>query len=241
VGGVLIYLFRRAGFRLKDALDVGAITPGPIKAVEVRAMLITLGTALLWFTDFAHGLHPSVPALMALTIILMPRIGVLTWREFERDLGWSNFFVIATSLSLAHGLIASGAAAWFADTLVGGVRALSSSPTTMLLVLAGASAIVRLAMPNISGYLAFVIPVAMSTGKALGLNPLVCGMTAVVVGDSVVYYAAQSPSSVFILQRAGLSGPKVFRFGVIMTVVAIGTLFTLVLPYWKLVGEGLVQ
>ena len=27
--------------------------------------------------------------------------------------------------------------------------------------------------------------------------------------------------------------------GVVMTVVAIGVLFTIVLPYWSLVGEGL--
>ena len=32
----------------------------------------------------------------------MPRIGVLTWKEFERDIGWTNFFVLASSLSLAR-------------------------------------------------------------------------------------------------------------------------------------------
>jgi di/tricarboxylate transporter len=177
--------------------------------------------------------------LIALTIILLPGIGLLSWRDFEQNVGWSNFFVIATSLSLAQALVASGAAAWFAETLVGGVGGLRNSPLLLLLALAGASSIVRLMMPNISGYLAFLIPVAMSTGQSLGLNPLVCGLTVVVVGDAVVYYPAGSTGSIVIFHRAGINAQEVFRFGLIMTAIAIAVVF-LVLPYWNLVGEGLV-
>ena len=240
VGGALLYFYYRAGFKVEDALDLGGLSSGPIKPAEVRAGVITLGTALLWFTDFAHGLPPAVPALIALTVILMPRIGVLSWREFEQDLGWSNFFVIATSLSLAHAVVASGAAAWFSQTLVGSVAALGSSPLLQLLALAGVAALVRMAVPNIAGYLALVIPIAMPTGASLGLNPLVCGMAVVVVGDSVIYYSAQSTSGVFIFQRANLSAPLVFAFGLVMTLVAVGVLFGIVLPYWDLVGQPLV-
>ena len=98
----------------------------------------------------------------------------------------------------------------------------------------------RGALPNITGYLAFTIPVAMSTGASLGLNPLVCGMAVVLVGDSVVYYPAGSASSVFIFQRSQITAPEVFRIGVLMTLVAIGVLFAVAVPYWGLVGEPLV-
>ena len=109
--------------------------------------------------------------------------------------------------------------------LVGGVAAVGNSPLLLLLAFATSSAVVRLAMPNIAGYLAFTIPVAMSTGAGLGLNPLVCGLAVVIVGDSVVYYPAGAASSVFIFQRAGLRASEVFWFGVVMTLVAIGVLF----------------
>jgi len=239
VGGVVVYLKYRSGFRLENVIDVGSMATGPLRLPEIKAALIALGTALLWFTDFAHGLAPTVPALIAMAVILLPGFGLLTWEDLERDLGWSNFFVIATSLSLANAIIASGAAAWFADTMVGSVEGLQSSPTLVLLAIAGASAVVRMLMPNISGYLAFIVPVAMSTGASLGLNPLVVGLSVVIVGDSVVYYPAGSAGSVFIFQRANLKSPEVFRLGLIMTGVAIAVLFAIVLPYWSLVGEGL--
>ena len=239
VGGLLLYFLYRRGFDLPIMTEPEDMTARPIKPVEIKAGLITLGTALLWFTDFAHGLQPVVPALIALSLILIPRFGVLQLDDFFRNVGWINFFVIATSLSLAHALVTSGAAAWLSDTLVGGIEGLRGSSLLVLLALAGASAAVRLVVPNITGYLALVIPIAMSTGESLGLNPLVCGMAAVVVGDAVVFYPAQSPSSVFIFTRANLSGYEVFRVGVMMTLAAIAILFAIVVPYWNLVGESL--
>ena len=176
--------------------------------MEIKAAVIVIVTALMWFTDFAHGLHPAVPALIALTVILTPRLGILSWPYFEQNLGWTNFFVIATSLSLANALVTSGAAAWFSQTLVSGATQFQSQPLLVLLALCICFALVRVLLPNIAGYLALAIPVAMATGESLGLNPLVCGMASVVVGDSVVYYAAGGTSGVFIFNRAKIPNPR---------------------------------
>ncbi|MXX52636.1 MAG: hypothetical protein F4Z35_01390, partial [Dehalococcoidia bacterium] len=166
--------------------------------------------------------------------------GVLNWRDLEQGLGWGNFVVIASTLSLAHALVVSGAAGWFSSSLVGWIGGLSDNPTLFLLALCCCAALVRAMLPNIAGYLALVIPVAMAAGEAVGLNPLVCGMAIVVIGDTPVYYPAGSTSGVFIFERAAVKASEVIRFGLIMTVVALGVVF-LTLPYWNLVGEPLVR
>ena len=239
IGGAILFLMYRSGFSSDGPRGSASLSLGPITLPEKKAAVIALCTALLWFTDFAHGLPPAVPAFIAMTVILIPGLGLLSWREFEQGLGWSNFFVIASSLSLAHALATSGAAGWFAQMLVGAVAGIGSYPLLLLLALGMASAVVRLMMPNISGYLAFMIPVAMSTGQSLGLNPLVCGLAVVVVGDALVYYPAGATASVFIYQRANIGAPEVFRFGLVMTLVAITVLMLIVLPYWSWLGEGL--
>lgn len=239
VGGAALLLFYRSGFRQEGIAGTVPTAAGRVSGVEMRAGAIVLLTALLWFTDFAHGLHPAVPALIALCLILLPGWGILTWREFERNVGWTNFFVIATSLSLSHALVSTGAAAWFSETLVGGVATVAGQPQLALLALCICFAVVRMLSPNIAGYLALVIPVAMSTGESLGLNPLVCGMAAVVVGDSAVYYGAGGTSAVFVFQRADIPNPEIFRFGITMTVIAIAVLLLLVVPYWSRLGQPL--
>lgn len=241
VGGALLFLLYRQGFRLDVSQVSVELNTGPVNSVEYRAGIIVLATALLWFTDFAHGMHPAVPALIALVLILLPRVGLLTWQDFERNLGWTNFFVIATSLSLAHTLVVTGAAGWFSETLVGGATQVQDRPLLLLLALSGCAAVVRLLMPNIAGYLSFVIPVAMASGEALGLNPLVCGMAVVVVGDSLVYYSAAGTASVFIFLQANIRNPEIFRWALVMTAVSIAVLFLVAVPYWSMLGEPLTR
>ena len=171
IGGFLLFLIYRSGFRIEIPADAAQLTIGPTTPVEYRAGIIVFGTALLWFTDFAHGLHPAVPALIAMTVILLPRAGILTWQTFERNLGWTNFFVIATSLSLAHTLVTTGAAEWISETLVGGATQVQDRPLLVLLVLCGFASVIRLVMPNIAGYLALIIPIAMASGERWGSTP----------------------------------------------------------------------
>lgn len=239
VGGFLAFVIYRSGFRIEVPREAAQLTVGRTSAVEYRAGAIVMITALLWFTDFAHGLHPAVPALIAMTLILLPKVGILDWQTFERNLGWSNFFVIATSLSLAHTLVTTGAAAWISETLVGGTTLVQDRPLMVLAVLCVFAAFIRLLMPNIAGYLALIIPIAMASGGALGLNPLVCGMAVVVVGDSLVYYSAAGTASIFIFQMANIRNPEIFRFALVMTAVSILVVFLIAVPFWNLVGHPL--
>lgn len=240
VGGAFVFVIYRRGFRIEVPTDTAQLTVGRASAMEYRAGAIVMVTALLWFTDFAHGLHPVVPALIAMTLILTPKIGILDWQTFERNLGWTNFFVIATSLSLAHTLVTTGAAAWISEVLVGSTTLVQDRPLMVLGVLCVFAAFIRLLMPNIAGYLAMIIPIAMASGGALGLNPLVCGMAVVVVGDSLVYYSAAGTASVFIFNMARIRNPEIFRFALVMTVVSILVVFLIAVPFWNLVGHPLV-
>jgi anion transporter len=238
IGAGLIYWQYRAGFRGQLPL----VTPGarsPLSPREIRTLLIVGGAAALWLTDGFHHWHPVVPALIAWTCLLAPGIGVLTWNEFEQGLGWANLFVIASSLSLAHALIASGASAWVAAHLARDAPVLATSPLLVVAVLLVVAAVLRALIPNITGFLATTIPLAMSVGTATGVNPLVCGLAVTIAGDAVLYYPAQSASSLVVYQRGHLTAPEILRFGVWMTLLAALVVLAVALPYWIAIGVPL--
>jgi anion transporter len=228
----LIYFLHRGSF--STPLPIAPPTdPVPFSGIERRTALITVGAALLWLTDALHHWHPAIPALLAWVCLLAPGLGVLTWSDFERHLGWANFFVLASSLSLAQALMHSGAGAWMAGLLV------HSTPALIIVALLLATAPVRLLIPNITGFLALTIPMAMSIGQAAGLNPIICGLVVMIAGDAVLYYPAQSASSLVVYERGHLTAPEIFRFGVWMTLVAYVVVLAVALPYWAIVGEPL--
>jgi len=206
----------------------------------VRA-LITGGAGLLWLTDAFHHLHPTLPALIAWICFLAPGIGVLTWRQFEQEVGWTNFFVIGASLSLAQGLARSGASDWLAGGVVGAAHGVAESPLMVVVVLLLSSSVVRLMIPNITGFLATTIPVAMSVGTAAGLNPVLCGLIVTIAGDAVLYYPAQSASSLVVYERGHLGAGEIFRFGILMTALGAVVVLAVALPYWAVIGEPLTR
>lgn len=240
LGAALIYVQYRRGF--DGALPVLAPRDRvPLSPVELRTALITGAASALWLTDALHHWHPALPALLAWVCLLAPGIGVLSWSDFERGFGWANFFVIASSLSLAHALIRSGAGAWLATLVVQASPAFTRSPLLVVTALLVAAAALRLVIPNITGFLATTIPVAMSIGAATGLNPVVCALAVTVAGDAVLYYPAQSASSLVVYERGHLTAPEIFRFGVWMTLLAALVVLGVALPWWALVGEPLTR
>ena len=238
VSAALIYVLHRQGFR--SALAPLPATPrAPMSATELRTAAITAGASVLWLTDAIHHWNPALPALIAWAFLLAPGIGVLDWREFEEGVGWSNLFVIAASLSLARALSVSGAAAWLARTLL--PSGADTPALTIVLALLVASSAIRFLVPNITGFLGVTIPVAMSLGANAGLNPILCGLIVTIAGDAVLYYPAQSASSLVVYQRGHLTAAEILRFGIWMTLLAFLVVLGVALPYWSLVGDPLVR
>jgi di/tricarboxylate transporter len=108
-------------------------------------------------------------------------------------------------------------------------------------VLLAASSVVRLVIPNITGFLATTIPVAMAVGTASGLNPVICELIVTIAGDAVLYCPAQSASSLVVYERGHLTAGEIFRFGLLMTALAALVVLAVALPYWALVGEPLAR
>ncbi len=240
LGALVTWGLYRRGF--SRTLPAATLEPaGPWTAREARALAVVLGASLLWLTDAVHQLDPALPALLALVALLTPGIGSLKWSDLDRGVGWANFFVIGASISLAHALGESGAAVWLARGLVGALPGVSSHPVaTIALLMLGATAL-RVLVPNISGFLALGLPVAMSVGREAGLNPLVCALVVMMTGDAVLYYPVQSASSLVIYERGHVSAGEVLRFGLWMTVVAYVTILFVALPFWTLLGQGLAR
>lgn len=238
VGAVLIYLLHRKGFN-SPLPSVPQRTPRPFSGKEKRTLVITVGASLLWLTDAWHQWNPALPAVLAWICLMMPGVGVLTWRDFERNFGWANFFVLASSLSLARALSSSGASDWIAETLIRSSPAFSEQPVLVLVLLLLIAAPVRLLIPNITGFLATTIPIALSIGAITGTNPVVCGLAVMIAGDAVLYYPAQSASSLVVYERGHLTATEIFRFGLWMTFVAYLAVLLVALPYWTAIGEPL--
>ncbi len=234
IGSASLYFWYMRGENIQLSLPEDENIP--MNRGEIRTGLIVLMASALWLSDAVHGLHPAVPAMMAWALLLTPGIGVLEWSDFESRFSWATFFTLGTSLSLGWTLAHTGAAKWLALNLLSLAPAVAGRPYFLLAVILAVSVPVRILVPNITGYLAITIPIAIEIGQGGGLNPMVCALGVLLMGDSILFYPAQSPSSIAVYERGHLTAGEIFRFGVFMTGVAYVTTLTTTLLWWRIVG-----
>ena len=220
--------------------DAERLTAEPLSTAEIKTLGILALTALLWLTDAWHHLSPALPALMAAIVLLVPRIGTLTWKQFESKLSWGLILTVGASMSLARSMIDTGAASWLGALFVDRLTSLSIAPVAIIVLLVIAVALVHLAITNLAACMALLIPIAVTIAEAAHLNPLVCGLVVTIAVDAIILYPVQTAANLLAYEAGYFPTADVRRLGLGMLVLTIAVTL-LVLPYWSLLGLPLVQ
>jgi anion transporter len=207
-------------------------TSQPFSAVELKTLAVLAATLALWLTDRFHRLSPAVPALIGAAALLMPRIGVLSWKSFESRLSWGIILSIGAALSLAAAMTRSGAAAFVSQLVVSHLAGLANEPTFLVIGLIVAVALVHLAITNLAACIALLIPVAATIAERAALNPLVCGLIVTIVVDAVILYPVQTATNLLAYESGYYSAADVRRLGIAMLVLTV-IVILLVIPYWS--------
>ena len=212
----------------------------PLSPAEIKTLVVLALTAILWLTDAWHHLSPAIPALMAAIVLLAPRIGALSWKQFEAKLSWGLILTVGASMSLARSMIETGAASWLGSLFVTQLTALAVAPPVVIVLIVVAVALVHLAITNLAACMALLIPIAVTIAEAAHLNPLVCGLVVTIAVDAIILYPVQTAANLLAYEAGYFHTADVRRLGLGMLLLTI-VVALLVLPYWSLLALPLTQ
>jgi citrate:succinate antiporter len=207
----------------------------PCTAIEIKTLAVLAGTLALWLTDRFHHLSPAIPALIGAAVLLLPKIGVLSWKTFEAKLSWGIILSIGAALSLAAAMTKTGAAAFVSQSVVSHLAGLADRPTLLVIGLILAVALIHLAITNLAACIALLIPVAATIAERAALNPIVCGLIVTIVVDAVILYPIQTATNLLAYETGYYGAADVRRLGIGMLVLTM-VVILLTIPYWGLLG-----
>lgn len=211
----------------------------PFTAVEIKTLAVLAATLALWLTDWFHHLSPAVPALIGATVLLMPRVGVLSWKTFESNLSWGIILSIGAALSLAAAMTKSGAAAFLSQWVVRHLAGVTDQPTLLIVGLIVAVALVHLAITNLAACIALLIPVAATIAERAALNPIVCGLIVTIVVDAVILYPIQTATNLLAYETGYYGAADVRRLGIGMLLLTL-VVILITIPNWGLLDLPLI-
>ena len=224
----------------KDVIAKQLADLGPLKGSEIRLIIISLVLLLLWATEgILHPFDTTTVTIIAIALLLTPKIGVYSWNEVERLIPWGTIIVFAVGIALGSVLLNTEGAQWLSDTVFGSLG-LDSMP------LLATIAIVTLF--NILIHLGF----ASATSLASALIPvfMVLAMTITADGDQQIGFVLiqqfvisfgfllpiSAPQNMLAYGTGAFTTKDFLKSGIPLTIIGYILIMLLSATYWKWIG-----
>src|SRR5262249_34566735 len=85
----------------KEAIARALKELGPMKASEKRLLAMALVLLFFWSTEkIVHPFDTSSTTIAMIAIMLLPKVGVMTWKEAQPKIGWGTLMLFGVGISL---------------------------------------------------------------------------------------------------------------------------------------------
>lgn len=218
---------------------------GPMTSDEKRLMVISMILLGFWVTEgsfFGLQVHPfdtSSTTLAAISLMLLPRVGVMTWKQAQEKVPWGTVVLFGVGISLGSALLSTKAVSWIAQMVVTlfGLEYLSS--VLIIAVLGSFLIIIHLGFASATALAAAMIPIIISTLQSVktpGIN--VMGMTMILqwVVSFGFILPVNAPQNMVAYGTDTFEVKDFIRTGIPLTIAAYLLILLLSATYWKWMG-----
>jgi len=224
----------------KEAIARALKDLGPMKANEKKLLVMSLLLLLLWSTEkIVHQLDTSSTTIAMVAVMLLPKLGVMSWKNAQPRIGWGTLGLFAVGISLGSALLSTKAAAWLAKIIVGLFGIQTMPALVILAVVAAFLIVIHLGFASATALAAAMIPIiiaVLQSVKTPGIN--LVGMTMVL--QYVVSFGfilpVNAPQNMVAYGTDTFEVRDFVRTGIPLTIIAYGLVLLFGATYWKWLG-----
>jgi anion transporter len=227
-----------AGGRATIRAQLDAIGPTTPKEWKLLATVLTL--LGFWATEKQlHDFDTSSTTIAAIALMLLPRIGVMNWKESQRGFPWGTVVLFAVGISVGTALLKTNAAAWLANLIVQNLGLQHASAFAILMLLSLFLIVIHLGFASATALASTMIPIVISVLGAVqtpGIN--IIGMTMLL--QFVVSFGfilpVNAPQNMIAYGTDTFDAKDFIRTGLVITLAATVLLVIFSLTYWPWMG-----
>ncbi|QDQ00360.1 DASS family sodium-coupled anion symporter [Lysinibacillus fusiformis] len=223
----------------KDVIKKQLADLGPLKAPEIRLIVTSIVLLFFWATE--NKLHPfdtTTVTIVAIAVLLMPKIGVYTWKEVEPHIPWGTIIVFAVGIMLGTVLLNTEGATWLSDTVFGslGLDAMPILATIAIVTLF--NILIHLGFASATSLASALIPVFIVLASTLTANVDQVGF--VIVQQFVISFGfllpISAPQNMLAYGTGAFTTKDFLKSGIPLTIIGYLLVLLFTATYWKWIG-----
>lgn len=223
----------------REAMKKALSELGPMSGKEWRVLLIALGLLCFWTTEKElHDFDTTSTTIVGLSLMLLPGIGVMTWKEVQTKVPWGTLVVFGVGISLGTALLDTKAAIWLADIAVRNLHLETLSPFGVFAALSAFLILIHLGFASATALTSAMIPILIAVLQRLGGDINVGGMT-MLLGFVVSFgfiLPVNAPQNMVCLGTETFTSKQFTKFGLWITAIGYAMLQLFALTWWNFLG-----
>jgi solute carrier family 13 (sodium-dependent dicarboxylate transporter), member 2/3/5 len=215
---------------------------GPLTRKESRLLVIALLLLAFWSTEnILHRLDSATVTVLGVALMLLPGLGVMSWKEAQPKIPWGTIALFGVGISLGSALLSTRAAAWLADIVAGTFGLATMPPLGIIAVMMAFLILVHLGFASATALASAMIPIVIAILiKAQAGNPALntVGLT-LIIHFTVCFgfiLPVNAPQNMVAYSTGTFEARDFRRTGFPLTLLAYVTVLVLSATYWKWLG-----
>ena len=137
----------------------------------MEAAGIVLALLGFWASEkVLHNFDTSSTTIAAIALMLLPRLGVMDWKESQRGFPWGTVVLFAVGISVGTALLRTNAAGWLAKLIVQNLGLQQASAFAILMLLSLFLIVIHLGFASATALASTMIPIIISVLTANGTD-----------------------------------------------------------------------
>ena len=199
---------------------------GGLSGKEIRTLVVFCTMVVLWL--FGSYLTPllgfklpeAFVALLGFVLLFLPGLRVFdNWKEASNSIDWGGLVLIAGGISAGMLLASTGAARWVAWGLLSDVGGFHPVLRVLAVIALVEGLKIFFSSNSVTG--AVVMPLIISLGMDIGMNPWVLAGPAGIAQSMAFIMVTSSPTNVIPYSAGYFKIAEYAKCGIVMTVIAI--------------------
>jgi sodium-dependent dicarboxylate transporter 2/3/5 len=182
---------------------------GPLTARELGVGVLMLLTIVAWMI---YGKQFGLANIAISAVIIAFAFKLTAWKEVEEDVNWGIFLMYGGAICLGYAMEITGGAEWLARNTFGPVV---DSPILLIAAISLFSIVLTELISN-SAVVALLMPIALSMGRDLGIDPRVMTMAVALPSGLAFMFPMGTPATAIAFSSGFLTMRDTVRTGIIL-------------------------
>ncbi|WP_245808999.1 SLC13 family permease [Shouchella patagoniensis] len=235
---VIVWLFLNKEAR---QLDWSTQSIGATKAMtseEKRTAYVLAGMIALWMTEALHGIHIATVTTIGAFILLLPKGGVVQWKEGLQAVSWNLLIYVGAAIALGESLMETGAAEWVVQRLLSAAdQYLFHSETLTVFLLLAICMSVHLYIPSHTTRAVIMTPPILAMAVAKGFDPqALLFLTMVALNYCLTLPVSSKALMIYFDEKQSFETTDLFRLSRVLAIVYFGLILVFFYTYWQWTG-----